>query len=175
MMRRAQTILEQGSWDKARAVAVVELTFHDRYRRRITLHDLKGDKFLLDLPKPVVLRDGDGLLLDDGGVIAVRAADEAVADIRAETPAALARLAWHIGNRHTPVQVLQDGRLRIHDDAVLVAMIKGLNGSVTRHKAAFSPEAGAYAPQHEIQAHGHHHHDLHHDHDHVHDHGHDHE
>jgi urease accessory protein len=173
MMRRAQSILPHGSWDKARAVADVELVFHDRYRRRITLCDLKGVKFLLDLARPAVLRDGDGLLLDDGGVIAVRAANEAVADIRAETPAALARLAWHIGNRHTPVQVLQDGRLRIHDDAVLVEMIKGLHGSVTRHMAAFSPEAGAYAPQHAIQ--GHHHHDHHHDHDHDHAHRQDHE
>jgi urease accessory protein len=167
-MRRAEVILEMGTWDGGRSVAVAQLTFHDRYRRRILLKDIKGDAFLLDLAKPAILRDGDGLLLDDGGVIMVRAAEEAVADIQAETPAGLARLAWHIGNRHTPLQVLPDGRLRIHDDAVLVEMIKALGGSVTRHNAAFSPEPGAYAREREKQPHGHHHHD--HDHDHGHHH-----
>ena len=169
-MRRAETVLGQGSWDGTRSVAIVLLTFHDRYRRRIVLRDLKGDDFLLDLEKPAILRDGDGLLLDDGKVITVRAAEESVADIQTQTPADLARLAWHIGNRHTPVQVLADGRLRIHDDAVLVEMIKGLGGMVTRHKAAFSPEPGAYAREREKQPHNHHH-----GHDHDHDHGHRHE
>ena len=169
-MRRAQTILDKGSWEGRAPVASVQLSFHDRYRRRIVLHDLKGEAFLLDLPRPAILCDGDGLLLDDGGVIAVRAAEEAVADIQAATPAGLARLAWHIGNRHTPVQVLEDGGLRIQDDAVLVNMVEGLGGSVVRHSAIFSPEPGAYAQARADTSHGHHHHD-HHDHDH---HGHDH-
>ena len=102
-------------------------------------------KFLLDLERPIALKDGDGLLLDDGGIILVKAADEKVADISAPTAADIARIAWHIGNRHTPLQVLDDGGLRFQDDGVLSKMVEGLGGKVTFRTAAFSPESGAYA------------------------------
>ena len=102
-----------------------------------------------------LLADGDGLVLDDEGVIRVRAAEETVPDVRARSPADTARLAWHIGNRHTPLQVLADGALRIRDDHVIVAMLEGLGGKVTRRRAPFSPEPGAYAGTENGHAHHH--------------------
>jgi urease accessory protein len=132
-------------WNAQRTEANVTLAFEDRYRRRIQLQDSKGAPFLLDLARPTILHDGEGLELDDGGIIAVVAAAEAIADIRAASPAALSRIAWHIGNRHTPLQILADGALRIRDDHVLIEMIESLGGAVTRHRAPFSPEGGAYS------------------------------
>ena len=163
-MRRATTVLPAGSWDleDADGLSVAELNFDERYRRRVTLRDTKGE-FLLDLERPLLLKDGDGLKLHDGSVILIRAADEKVADIHAHSVAEITRVAWHIGNRHIPVQVLDDGSLRIRHDAVLVEMIEGLGAHVHVKDAPFAPEAGAYAKAGGGHAHGHSHH--HHDHD----------
>jgi urease accessory protein len=159
-MRSAKVILGKGSWDQKRSTSSVLLPYHDRYRRRIVLFDGDGNAFRLDLDKVALLHDGDGLLLDDGSVIAVHAAEEDVADISATNSRELARLAWHIGNRHTPLEILPNGQLRIHYDAVLVGMVLGLGGTVTRSKAPFSPERGAYDKGDGAAAHGvHHHHD----------------
>ena len=147
-MRRAVTVVSNRSWSEAEIVGTVTLAFHDRHRRRVRISDDSGADFLLDLPQAAVLKNGDGLALEGGGYIQVRAAPEAVADIRAGSPEHLARLAWHIGNRHVPVQVLPHGVLRILDDHVLVDMVRGLGGEVVRHRAPFAPEAGAYAPEH---------------------------
>ncbi len=149
-MRRATSVLSAGDWPTAAMVAEVTLAFDARHRRRFRMTDGHGEPFLLDLQRPTLLNDGDGLVLDgadgfDHGIIRVRAADEAVADIRGRTAADAARLAWHIGNRHTPMQVLADGALRIRDDHVIVSMLEGLGGIVTRRRAPFSPEPGAYA------------------------------
>ena len=100
-------------------------------------------------------------LVEGGGVIAVVAADEAVADIHTHSVAETASIAWHIGNRHIPVQVLKDGSLRIRDDHVLVEMIEGLGAHVHRGMAPFSPEGGAYSEEAKSPAH-------HHGHDHDH-------
>ena len=107
--------------------------------------DDAGEPFLLDLDRPVMLAHGDGLALEGGGVICVRAADEDVIEVRPGTAAEAARLAWHLGNRHTPVQILACGRLRLLDDPVLAAMLRGLGASVMHCRAPFAPEAGAYA------------------------------
>jgi urease accessory protein len=162
-MRRATKVLSPGTWDAKESAGSVSLTFDDRYRRRTSLSDTAGNAFLLDLEKPRVLQHGEGLALSDGGVIAVIAADEPVADIHTHSVAATARIAWHIGNRHIPVQVLADGSLRIRDDHVLVEMIEGLGAHVHRRQAPFSPEGGAYS---EEAKHAHHHHHDGHDHDH---------
>jgi urease accessory protein len=160
-MRRATRVLPAGTWRES--VATVSLTYDDRYRRRTRLTDTAGGDVLLDLEKPRVLQHGEGLALDGGGVIAVVAANEPVADVHTHSVAQTARIAWHIGNRHIPVQVLKDGSLRIRDDHVLVEMIEGLGAHVHRGLAPFSPEGGAYSA--EAKAHGHHHHDGHgHDH-----------
>jgi urease accessory protein len=144
-MRRVVEVLSPGDWPAAAMVAEVTLAFDARHRRRFRMVDENGEPFLLDLERPTFLGDGDGLVVDGGGIIRVRAASEAVADIRGRTPADTARLAWHIGNRHAAAQVLPDGTLRIRDDHVIVAMLEGLGGIVTRLHAPFSPEPGAYA------------------------------
>jgi urease accessory protein len=144
-MRRSTNIAPAGSWPAEREVASVTLDFDRRHRRRFRLSDDAGEEFLLDLDRAAQLADGDGLMLEDGGIIRVRAAEEAVLDIACESAAETARLAWHIGNRHTPVQVLADGTLRIRDDHVLAGMIKGLGATVIRRSAPFDPEPGAYA------------------------------
>ncbi len=156
-MKRATKVLSPGTWTES--VGTVSLTFDDRYRRRTRLTDTAGNAFLLDLEKPRVLQHGEGLQLEGGGVLAVVAADEPVADIHTHSIAETARIAWHIGNRHIPVQVLKDGSLRIRDDHVLVEMIEGLGAHVHRGLAPFSPEGGAYSD--EAKAHHHHHGDDH--------------
>jgi urease accessory protein len=142
-MQRVSKILPAGSWPAAGAKAAVTLAHVDRHRRRIALTAEDGRQFLLDQPTATTLIDGDGLLLDDGAIIAVRAADEDVCDISCESPRALAKLAWHLGNRHLAVEVRPDG-LRIRDDHVIVEMLRGLGARVVRRRAPFNPESGAY-------------------------------
>ena len=144
-MRRAVAV--QRVWNGA-AAGTVTLPFEDRHRRRIRMTDDAGEDFLLDLADATRLADGDALVLEDGGAIVVRAALERVADLRCADAADTLRLAWHIGNRHTPVQVLPDGALRIAHDHVLVAMAEGLGAAAIERMAAFQPEGGAYAPGH---------------------------
>ncbi len=160
-MRRAIEAVRAGTWPRARRVAGATLGFDERWRRRVRLEADDGTAFLLDLPAARILREGDGLILDDGGVIEVRAAAEDVCDVAAETPASLARLAWHLGNRHLPVEIRPEG-LRIRDDHVIVAMLEGLGARVVRLSAPFTPEAGAYTDEGDDHAH--------HDHDHGHEH-----
>jgi urease accessory protein len=146
-MRRAVAMKRSGSWTGETAGSVT-LPFEDRHRRRIRMTDDSGEQFLLDLADAVRLTDGDALVLEGGGVIVVRAALERVADLRCDDATDALRLAWHIGNRHTPVQVLADGALRIAQDHVLVAMAKGLGAEVLERIAPFQPEGGAYASGH---------------------------
>ncbi len=151
-MRRVMTFCLAGTWLEAEAVGTITLDYDDRYRRRIRLHDDEGEPFLLDLVEAVILADGDGLAVSDGGYIRVCAAEEPVADVRCRSLTETARVAWHIGNRHIPLQVLDDGALRIHDDHVIVDMARRLGADVEQKTAPFSPEPGAYA-----QANGHDH------------------
>src|SRR5215213_10547980 len=96
------------------------------------------------LPISQHMSEGDGLELDNGSYIRVRAAAEPVIEIAAETATDLLRIAWHIGNRHLPLQALE-GRLRIRADHVMATMVEGLGGRITRLQAPFDPEIGAYA------------------------------
>lgn len=164
-MTRATTVLPAGTWDAASAVGTVTLPVAERHRRRIRLPVDDGGDVLLDLPDAVMLVDGDGLALDEGGVLRVVAADEEVADITCTDPLHLARMAWHLGNRHLPLQVVDERTLRIAWDHVIAAMVQGLGASVRRRSAPFQPEGGAYSGGGHGHGHGHHHHD---------DHGHDH-
>jgi urease accessory protein len=143
-MRRATSVLPPSSF--AEAIASVTLSAHDRHRRRIRLLDDSGGEFLLDLPNATYLKDGDGLAVDGGGVIVVRAAQEEVADICCDSAELMARVAWHIGNRHVPVQVLESGALRVAAETVLLNMVRNLGAEVTRRLAPFQPEPGAYDP-----------------------------
>ena len=177
MMKRATRVEHAGHWPDGGAVGRVMLSYDDRHRRRLRLKTEGGMEFLLDLERAALLRDGDGLGLEDGGWVAVAAAPEDVIDVRGETPRATARLAWHLGNRHLPVQILDDGAIRFRYDHVIEDMVVGLGGRAERKSAPFTPEGGAYASE-SGGGHHHHHHDGHgHDHgdDHHHQHGPDHD
>jgi urease accessory protein len=143
-MRRTRVVHRRGAWPEAAALDTVTLAYLDRHRRRIRLVSDTGEAFLLDLARATHLADGDGLELDDGSYIRVRAAAERVLEIEADDAGALLRMAWHLGNRHLPLQVVGD-RLRIRDDHVLAEMVRRLGGRLTAIEAPFDPESGAYA------------------------------
>jgi len=191
-MIRATTVLGQHRWTHAAADTVV-LDFDDRHRRRMAMTGTRGLEFLLDLENAVALRGGDALVLEDGRLIEVVAAAEPLLEIRGADPLHLVRVAWHLGNRHLPTQIMPKG-LRIRRDHVIEAMVKGLGARIIEIEAPFDPEGGAYASSHahapeahahahahsshahshaEAHAHSSHDHDDgHHDHHSGHDHGH---
>ncbi len=148
-----QDVRAAGEWPAAQEIDTILLDFDQRHRRRVRLVTTSGRDILLDLPQARRLRDGDGLVLPDG-LVRVQAAAEAVMDIHA-APDSLMRIAWHLGNRHLPVQML-DGALRIRADHVIADMVAGLGGHVHALDAPFQPEGGAYA----AAAHHHHHGDA---------------
>jgi urease accessory protein len=150
-MRNVGGIADAGTWDRARAVDRVVLDADDRLRRRIVLTTEKGLKLLLDFAEPMALRDGDGLVLDDGSVVVVAGAKEPLVEIAAKAPVDFVRLAWHIGNRHTDAQ-FTDGAFRIRRDHVLEEMVKGLRAVTKVVEAPFDPEPAA------PHGGGHHHH-----------------
>jgi urease accessory protein len=150
---RIERVLPAGSWDAAAEIDHVLIDFDRRFRRRILLTTEGGREVLLDLPQAVRLRHGDGLALDAGGVVRVCAKPEQLMEIHAHDEGELVRIAWHLGNRHLPVQLLGD-RIRIRADHVIEEMVEGLGGHVEAIEAPFDPEAGAYAGGHQ-----HHHHD----------------
>jgi urease accessory protein len=150
-MRRASGIRAAGTWNVTDEVDRVVLDAGERHRRRFVLIGERGTTFLLDLPHATALRDGDGLVLDDGAIVCVTGRPEPLVEISAANPHELARLAWHIGNRHTDVQIVGD-RLRIRRDHVLEAMASQLGAGVTSISAAFEPE-----PSTPLVAHGHDH------------------
>lgn len=152
---RSSSVLPAGTWDPANATDRVVIDYDDRHRRRILLRTETGAKLLLDLAQAVRLRDGDGLALDNDGVVLVCARPEKLLEIHAHEEGELVRIAWHLGNRHLPVQLLDD-RIRIRADHVIQAMVEGLGGHVEEIDAPFDPEAGAYSG-------GHHHHHHRHD------------
>ena len=166
-MIRATRVLGQHRWTEAAADSVL-LDFDDRHRRRLAMTGTRGLAFVLDLEHATALRGGDALVLEDGRLVEVVAAAEPLLEIRASAPHHLVRLAWHLGNRHLPTQIMAKS-LRIRRDHVIEAMVKGLGARVIEIEAPFDPEGGAYAePSH---AQGHDEHDHHHGHDDHHDHG----
>lgn len=172
---RATTIIARGDWSEE-ATDTVVLDYDDRHRRRIMLETVSGLSFLLDLPAAVALRTGDAARLSDGRLVEIIGAAEPLCEIRAQTQEELTRLAWHLGNRHLPVQIV-GSRLRIRRDHVIETMVEGLGGKIRAVEAAFDPEGGAYleAKAYPDAKHGGHHDHGHHDHDHAHHtHAHDH-
>jgi urease accessory protein len=150
-MRRALSIRPAAQWNATEAIDRVVLEADERHRRRAVFTGEKGTTVLLDLPHAAMLHDGDGLVLDDGAIVQVAGKPEPLMEIAAATAHDLARLAWHIGNRHAALQVVGD-RLRIRRDHVVEDMLRKLGAELTPVEAAFEPEHGAYA-------HGHHDHD----------------
>lgn len=135
-------IADAGTWDRARAADRVVLDADERHRRRIVLTTEKGTKLLLDFPEPLMLRDGDGLVLEDGSVVMVTGQAEVLIEISAQTSLDLVRVAWHIGNRHTDAQFVEKA-FRIRRDHVLEEMVKGLGAATKEIEAPFDPEPAA--------------------------------
>jgi urease accessory protein len=132
----------------------VVLDFEDRHRRRIVLSGLSGMEFLLDLAAVPDLRDGAGIVLSSGETVRVRAAAESLMEVCCAEPMQLARIAWHIGNRHLPAEIT-NASLRLRADHVIAGMIEGLGGQVRYLDAPFNPEGGAYGDQAMTHAHDH--------------------
>lgn len=137
-MALAQTLYRSGQWPRL-ATGRVVLGYDERFLRRKRLTMASGEPFLVDLAETTNLLAGDAFELDDGRLVEIAAAEEAVLIIRGD----LVRLAWHIGNRHTPCQIEPD-RLVIRADHVLADMLRGLGADVTEARTPFTPEGGAY-------------------------------
>lgn len=164
----ATTILREAG---STATETISLTYDARLLRRKRLVTDSGTAFHIDLPETVSLNQGDCFQFEDNNLIAVKAAPEPLLEVKGDLP----RLAWHIGNRHTPCQVEAD-RLLIQTDHVLADMLSHLGAEVKEVTEPFTPEGGAYghgrtfAHEHgHSHGHGHaHDHDHHHHHDHSH-------
>jgi urease accessory protein len=118
-----------------------------RHLRRARAVSDGGQALLIDLNEASFLQQGDALAVE-GGLIEIRAAPEELLEIKAENALSLARLAWHLGNRHTPAELTADA-IYIQPDHVLQRMAEGLGAAVTSVTRAFQPEIGAYGHGHE--------------------------
>jgi len=170
-MKTALEFIPVGQTFTGKIIGDVTLDFDSRRRRRIRLHTDEGEAFLLNLSEVKTLRDGDILKLEDGTGIRVKAAPEPVVDVTCQNTAELVRVAWHLGNRHLPTQLMGD-RLRIRQDHVIEDMLQKLGADPVRVDAPFNPEGGAYGHG-ETMGHDHgHSHDDGHGNSHSHDHSH---
>jgi urease accessory protein len=124
------------------ADGIVRLAHHARLLRRRRLSTTAGEAFLVDLPRTALVEAGDAFRLGDGRLICVEAEPEALLEARA-SPGELARLAWHVGNRHAPCE-LGDGWLRVPADRPMAQMLRTLGAEVLDVVAPFRPEGGAY-------------------------------
>jgi urease accessory protein len=168
-MPRATRVIAAAERHGRPVVDTVILDYAQRSANKITVTGAKGGSIVIDLREPARLRTDDLLLLDDGSLVEVVAAPERLIEARAGDVAGLSRLAWHLGDRHVPVQVLLN-RIRARCDAKIEALLASLGAKLTMIEAPFEPEGGAYALSHD-HAHG----DAHHHHGHSHGHGHDHD
>ncbi|VXC32607.1 Urease accessory protein UreE [Burkholderia sp. 8Y] len=127
------------------------LPFDARCKSRLAVTLDNGEEVALVMPRGTVLAHDDVLVADDGGLVRIVAAAEDVLVVRAVNPLTLMRVAYHLGNRHTPVEIHAD-HLKLEADAVLEDMIARLGATVTRESQPFQPETGAYGGGHK---HGH--------------------
>ena len=156
-MVRATAIVPAGLW-AGPAADVVRLDYDHRTRRRMALTCASGLEFLLDLAKPPALREGDGLRLEDGRIVAVEAAPERLLEITCPDARTLVRIAWHLGNRHLTAEIGAHV-IHIREDHVIADMVRGLGAEARLVERVFNPEGGAYAAG--IAGHHHHHHHGH--------------
>lgn len=175
-MSETQTVhrvRRRGSWPKPDGTypETITLDYESRFLRRKLVATDGGAEVLVDLAETTSVDEGDALETMEGQLIEVRAAPEALIEIRADG-ATLARLAWHIGNRHTPAQIARD-RILIREDHVMKDMLRHLGAELEPVKEPFTPEGGAYGhgrtlghhhgsatsdPDHVGHTHHHHHH-----------------
>jgi urease accessory protein len=175
-MLRVVRVIRSADGDAARHVDSVVLGADRRRIQTGQLTGVRGTAIAFMLPEPVLLRTDDALELDDGSLVDVVIEPEPLIEVRGSDLTHLARLAWHLGDRHVPVQVLNN-RLRLRRDAALETMLSALGARLTAIEAPFDPEGGAYATaahHHHHGEHDHSHHDHHHGHAHDHDHAHGH-
>ncbi len=178
-MPRAIRVLHAAERRDAPAIDTLILPHAQRQVQQGFLFGVKGTCVELDFGEGVRLRTDDALVLDDGGLVEVVAEPEPLIEARAADLPSLARLAWHLGDRHVPVQILER-RLRLKRDPAIEALLASLGAKVVAIEAPFEPEGGAYEAaagghdHHDHHGHEHHGHEHHH-HDHAHDHGHDHD
>lgn len=171
-MLRAISVVRKAAVRQDRVVDTLTLDHDDRNRRRLALKGDGGLDILLDLDKPTALGDGDAVKLEDGRLVLIKAAPQSLLEIRAENPLRLMRVAWHIGNRHTPAEITADA-IYIENDHVLAEMVRGQGCAMNAVTRPFQPERGAYDHDHANCDHPSHDHGSHTHHDHA-DHGHDH-
>jgi urease accessory protein len=164
-MQRAISVLGPAERGNRPVIDTVILDYAQRSAQKIAVTGIKGGSFEIELAEPARLRTDDLLVLDDGGLVEVVAAPEALIEARAADLPSLARLAWHLGDRHLPVQLLPN-RIRARRDASVEHLLKSLGAKLSMIEAPFEPEGGAYASSHG-HTHGH-------GHDHAHAHRHDH-
>jgi len=138
----------------------ITLTYEQRLKSRLRLRLESGDEIAISRPRGSVLRSGDQVQTASGASIEIVSAPEKLLHIEADS---LARVAYHLGNRHVAVQV-GEGFLRIAEDHVLETMVLALGARVTHVEAPFEPESGAYSHQHDEMGHGGRIHDHFHDH-----------
>ncbi len=175
-MLRATSVLRKPAVKADKVIDTLTLDHEDRNRRRVALKGDGGHDVLLDLDKVTQLNDGDAVKLEDGRLVVVKAAAEALLEITAESQVRLMRIGWHIGNRHTPAEITADA-IYIANDHVLAEMVRGQGGLATVVSRPFQPERGAYDHAEGGHVHGPgcgHDHSHDHDHDHGHSHSHDH-
>ncbi|WP_026618726.1 urease accessory protein [Ensifer sp. WSM1721] len=157
MPYRSTEILPPGSAGET-PLQRVTLTHDQRHLRRKLLHLENDDVVMVDLKEPVMLADGDLLVIEGGGYIEVKAAEEALYEVRPKNALHLIELAWHLGNRHLPAAV-EEGRILIARDPVIRAMLEGLGATVDEVTEPFHPLRGAYhGGGHHHHGHGDHHH-----------------
>lgn len=149
-MLKATSLVRAGKLPQGKVPFDLAVLAHDeRHLRRKLLTLVHGDEVLVDLPSAVRLESGDCLVLEDGRLVDIQAAEEKLYEVRGRDPVHLMQLCWHIGNRHLPAQILPEweGGLRIviQRDHVIKAMLEGLGATVIEISEPFSPEPGAYA------------------------------
>ncbi|HEY0571281.1 MAG TPA: urease accessory protein UreE [Enterovirga sp.] len=173
-MIRATAIVRRPAVKAERVADTLVLDHEARQRRRVALKGEGGLEFLLDLERANVIEDGDAVKLEDGRLVAVKAAPEKLIAITTDNPLRLMKVAWHLGNRHVATEITTEA-LYIADDHVLAEMVRGLGATAVPVERPFRPERGAYAGHEHGPDCGHDHGHAHADtHDHAHDHQHEH-
>ncbi|MET7247950.1 urease accessory protein UreE [Methylobacterium sp. EM32] len=179
-MQRATTIVRKAAVRPDAVADEVALDHAARSRRNTELTTKGGLSLRLDLDRATVLEDGDAVRLEDGRLVRILAAPQALLAVTAENPVRLTRLAWQLGSNHVQAEVTADA-LYVLDDPVVVELIRGQGCTATALQRPFRPEKEAAAHDHSTCGHDHHHHghephahshDHHGHHDHAHDHGH---
>ncbi len=165
-MTRATRIIAAVERARQPVADTVILDYTQRSAGSVAVVSVSGVSIDIDLPQAGRLRTDDLLVLDDGRFVEVVAAPEPLLEVRAPDVAALSRLAWHLGDRHVPVQVLPN-RIRARREPAIEVLLAALGARAVAIDAPFDPEGGAYAA---AALHGHHHGHAHNDHGHGHEH-----